>query len=104
MFRSRAYRLWAAAEVVALVAGNAALGGTGHSAYVAAWTALVVGGHFLGFGRLFAPMFYWLGGAFIVGAVVGAAAGAASGTSRAVEASTGLIAAVSLFIAGGWVS
>ncbi len=102
MFRSVGYRVWLTVEVVALVGGNAVLGATGHSGYVPAWTALVVGAHFLGFGRLFTGMFYCLGAAFIVAAVVGAAAGAASGTSRAVEASTGLIAAGSLFIAGGW--
>jgi hypothetical protein len=90
------------AELIALVAGNAILDATGHSRYVAAWTALVVGVHFVGFGRLYAPMFYWLGAAFIVAAVVGAAAGAAYGTRQAIDASTGLIAAASLFVAGGW--
>jgi hypothetical protein len=47
-------------------------------------------------------MFYWLGAAFIVAAVVGAAAGAADGTRQAIDASTRLIAAASLFVAGGW--
>jgi hypothetical protein len=102
MFRSRGYLALVTAEVVALVVGNAALGAIGHSAYVAAWTALVVGAHFVGFGQLFAGMFYWLGAAFIVAALVGAATGAASGTRDAVEASTGLLAAGSLFVAGGW--
>jgi len=102
MFRSRGYVLWVGAEVVALVAGNAILGATGHGAYIAAWTALVVGVHFLGFGRLFVAMFYWVGAAFVGAAVVGAAFGVADGTRQAVEASTGLIAAASLFVAGGW--
>ncbi len=102
MFGSRGYLAWVAAELAALVAGNVILGATGHSGYVAAWTALVVGVHFLGFGRLFAAMFYWLGVAFLAAAFIGAAAGAASGTTQAVEASTGLIAAASLFAAGAW--
>lgn len=102
MFGSRGYQLSVTAEVVALFVGNAVLGATGHSGYVAAWTALVVGVHFLGFGRLFTPMFYWLAAAFLVAALAGAAAGAASGSTRTVEASTGLIAAASLFLAGGW--
>lgn len=102
MFRSRGYLAWVAAEVVALVVGNSVLGATGHGEYVAAWTALVVGVHFLGFGRLFVAMFYWVGAAFLVAAVVGAATGAAGGSRQDVAAATGLIAAVSLFVAGGW--
>jgi hypothetical protein len=102
MFRSRGYLVWVAAELLALVVGNAVLGATGHSAYVAAWTALVVGVHFIGLGRLFAPVFSWLGVAFIGAAIAGAAAGTASGSRQAVEASTGLIAAASLFAAGAW--
>ena len=102
MFRSRGYRVWVAAELIALVVGNVLLGASDHSAYVAAWTALVVGVHFIGFGRLFAPVFYWVGVAFIAAAITGAAVGAAGGTKQAVEASTGLIAAVSLFAAGAW--
>lgn len=102
MFRSRGYRVWVAVELVALVGGNVLLGATGHGAYVAAWTALVVGVHFVGFGRLFAPVFYWLGAALIAAAIAGATVGAAGGTRQAVEASTGLIAAASLFAAGAW--
>lgn len=102
MFRSPGYLVWVAVELIALVAGNAVLGATGHGEYVAAWTALVVGVHFFGFGRLFTAMFYWVGVAFIAAATVGAAAGAIAGTRQAVEASTGLIAAASLFAAGAW--
>lgn len=100
MFRSRGYLVSVAVEVIALVAGNAALGASGHNKYVAVWTALVVGAHFIGFGRLFSRLFYWVGGAFIVAAIVGGAAGASAGTKQAVDASTGLIAAGSLFAAG----
>jgi hypothetical protein len=58
--------------------------------------------HFIGFGRLFVAMFYWVGAAFIAAAIVGSAAGAATGTRQAVVAWTGLIAAASLFVAGAW--
>lgn len=102
MFRSGGYLVWVAVELIAIVVGNAVLGATGHGEYVAAWTALVVGVHLIGFGRLFAAMFYSLGVAFIAAAFVGAVAGAVSGTTQAVEASTGLIAAASLFAAGTW--
>ena len=102
MFRSRGYRAWVAAELIALVVGNVVLGATGHGAYVAAWTAFVVGVHFIGFGRLFAPVFSWVGVAFIAAAIAGATVGAGGGTRQAVEASTGLIAAASLFAAGVW--
>jgi hypothetical protein len=40
--------------------------------------------------------------ALVGAAIAGAAAGAASGPRQAVEASTGLIAAASLFAAGAW--
>ena len=102
MFRTRGYLVSVAAEVIALVGGNALLAATGNDRYVAAWVAFIVGVHFLGFGRLFTAMFYGLGAAFIAAAVVGAVAGAAAGTRAAVEASTGLIAAGSLFAAGCW--
>jgi hypothetical protein len=46
-------------------------------------------------------MFYWVGVAFIAAAIVGVAVGAAGGTRQAVEASTGLVAAATLFVAGG---
>lgn len=102
MFRSRGYLVWVAVELIAIVAGNGILAATGQGGFVAAWTAAVVGVHFLGFGRMFTAMFYWLGAAFLSAAAVGAVAGAAIGTRQAVETSTGLIAAASLFAAGGW--
>lgn len=101
MFRSRGYGVWVAAEVIAIIVGNAVLGATGHGKYVAPWTAFVVGVHFVGFGRLFTAMFYRIGVAFIAAAIVGVAVGAAGGTRQAVEASTGLIAAAILFVAAG---
>lgn len=102
MFGSRGYLAWVAVELIALVVGNLLLDAAGHGGYVAAWTALVVGVHFIGFGRLFTAMFYWLGAAFIAAAVVGAAVGASLDSRQAVEACTGLIAAASLFAAGAW--
>ena len=47
-------------------------------------------------------MFSWVGVAFIAAAIAGATVGAGGGTRQAVEASTGLIAAASLFAAGAW--
>ncbi len=102
MFRSTGYRLVVIAEVIALFGGNAVLGATGRSAYVAAWTGVVVGVHFLGFGRLFASVFYWLGVAFVVAGVAGAIAGVIRNDRAAVEVTTGLIAGASLFAAGVW--
>jgi hypothetical protein len=102
MFRSSAFRLITSAEVVAIVAGNAALQASGHGGYVPAWIAFVVGLHFLGFGRRFAPVFTVVGAAFLAAAVVGALTGLAGGTRHGIVGGTGLIAAASLFVAGGW--
>jgi hypothetical protein len=101
MFSSRAYRLIVALEVVALVGGNAALGALGGREYIVAWVAAVVGAHFLAFGRLFWAGFYWLGAALIAAAVAGTGVGLAGGGSDAVKATAGLLAAASLFLAGG---
>ncbi|HEY2195178.1 MAG TPA: hypothetical protein VGH76_23170 [Actinomycetospora sp.] len=71
MFASRAYRLIVVAEVVALVVGNVLLGRTGHPQYVIAWTAFVVGVHFLAFGRAFDRVFTVIGaGARTVGSAL----------------------------------
>ncbi len=75
MFTSRAYRLVVVVEVAALVTGVASLSATGRSGYVCAWVAAVVG------------------------AVVGVAT---TGGTDAVEATTGLIAAASLFAGSAW--
>lgn len=62
----------------------------------------MVGVHFLGFGKLFTPMFYWVGVAFVGAAVAGTVAGLVSGARGDVEATTGLLAAASLFAAAAW--
>jgi hypothetical protein len=49
----RGYWKVVATEVIAIVAGNAALGASGRAAYIPAWTLLVVGVHFLPLARLF---------------------------------------------------
>jgi hypothetical protein len=100
MFSSRAYRLIVAGEVVALVGGNAALGALGEREYIVAWVAAVVGAHFLAFGRLFWAGFYWLGAALITAALAGTIVGLAGGGSGGVRATSGLLAAASLFLAG----
>ncbi len=103
MFASRGYRLVVVGEVVAIAVGAAILSATGHSGYVCAWVAAVVGVHFLAFAHLFDPFFGWLGGALIIASVAGTAVGvAAGGGTDRVEATTGLIAAASLFAAAGW--
>lgn len=102
MVRSRAYRLVVVLEVVALLAGAAILSAAGESRYVAAWVAAAVGVHFLAFGRFFAVSFYWLGATLIVGGIAGAVVGLGGGGKAGIEATSGLVAAVSLLAAGGW--
>jgi hypothetical protein len=101
MFGSRGYRLVVILEVAAIIGGNALLGASGHPDYIIAWVAAVVGIHFVAFGRLFWSGFYWLGAALISAGIAGALVGLAGGGSGAVEATSGLAAAVSLFSAGG---
>ena len=59
------------------------------------WTVAVV------FGRIFFAGFYWLGLALIVGGIAGTAVGVYGGGIGRIEMTTGLIAAASLFAAGG---
>jgi hypothetical protein len=102
LFGSSHYRLVVAAEVIALVGGGVLLGSTGHGEYTVAWFACVVGAHFVAFGRLFWVGFYWLGAALLAGGIAGAIIGLAGGAPSAVTAVSALIAAASLFAAGGW--
>lgn len=88
--------------MVALFGGGALLGATGHSEYTVAWYAAVVGIHFVVFGRLYRAGLYCLGAALLAAGVLGAAVGVAAGSASAVKATSGLIAATSLFAAGGW--
>jgi hypothetical protein len=90
-----------ALEVIALVGGGWLLGSTGHSQYTIAWFAGVVGVHFIVFGRLFWAGFYWLGAALLGAGTAGTAVGLAGGGSGAIRAVSGLLAAASLFVAGG---
>jgi hypothetical protein len=102
LFASTGYRLVVAGEVIALVGGGVLLRTTGHSEYTVAWYACVVGVHFVVFGRLFWVGFYWLGTALVAAGFAGAVVGFAGGGSGAIRAVAGLIAAASLFAAGGW--
>lgn len=99
MFASRGYRLVVAAEVVALVAGSIALIATGRAEFQIGWVALVVGVHFVGFGKLFAARYHVLGGALIVAAIAGLVVGLAGGGIVLTQAVTGFIAGVSMFLA-----
>jgi hypothetical protein len=101
MFSSRAFRLVVALEVAALFGGAFLLGAAGHREYVIAWYAAVVGIHFLAFGRLFWVGYSWLGTALIVAGIAGVVVGFTGGGSGGIEATSGLIAAASLFVAGG---
>jgi hypothetical protein len=76
----RGYWKVVATEVIAIVAGNAALGAADRPAYVPAWTLLVVGVHFLPLARLFgAPVLTTAGLVLAAAAAGAAAAGAAAG-------------------------
>ncbi len=101
MFTSRAYRLVAIAEVVALLGGAALLNAVGHAVYVPAWFAAVVGVHFVVFGRLFHPSFYWLGVVILLGGITGAGVGLAGSGKNGIEATSGLIVATTLLVGGG---
>jgi hypothetical protein len=100
MFLSPSYFLLVALEVVAIGGGSGLLGAAGHREYVIAWVATVVGIHFLAFGRLFWAGFYWLGTALIAAGIAGATVGFAGGGLDGIKATSGLIAAASLFVAG----
>jgi hypothetical protein len=101
MFSSPSYRRIVVSEVLALFGGAALLGATGHRDYVIAWFAAVVGIHFLAFGRLFFAGFYWLGVGLIIAGITGTVVGLSGGGSGGIDMTTGLIAAASLFVAGG---
>ncbi len=101
-FRTRGYRTVVAAEAVAILAGIFALALSGNGQYVAAWIAVVVGLHFIAFGRLFARMYYTFGAVVTAGGVAAALVGLAGGGVAAVEATAGLVAATSLFAAAAW--
>ena len=101
MFSSPSYRRIVVLEVVALFGGAVLLGAIGRHEYAIAWFAVVVGIHFLAFGRFFSTGFYWLGTALVVAGIAGTAVGLAGGGLAGIEVATGLIAAASLFAAGG---
>ena len=68
----------------------------GASEYIAAWVAIVVGVHFLAFGRFISAFYYPLGALVTAGGIAGIAVGVAGGSAGAVEATAGLTAAASL--------
>ena len=101
-FRSRQYSTVVAAEVAALIAGLIALALTGNVRYLAAWFAVVVGVHFVAFGRFFSRMYYALGAIVTAGGVVAAIIGVAGGSAAQIGATAGLVAAASMFTAAAW--
>jgi len=102
MFSSRAFVVIAVVEVAAIRVGIVGLDVSGFEEYVIAWVALVVGAHFVAFGRLFWPGFQRLGAALVAAGCIGIAVGATGGSPGAIKAITGLLAAISLFAAGAW--
>ena len=68
----------------------------GASEYIVAWVAIVVGVHFLAFGRFISAFYYPLGALVTAGGIAGIAVGVAGGSAGAVEATAGLTAAASL--------
>jgi hypothetical protein len=98
MFAARGYRLVVAAEVVALVAGYLVLGAVHQATYQICWFALVVGVHFIGFGRLFVARFYLLGTVLVGAALAGTIVGLAGGGIAVVQAVTGFASGLSLFV------
>jgi hypothetical protein len=101
MFSSAGYRITVVIEVAALIGGNVVLNATGHQRYIIVWVAAVAGVHFLAFARLFWSGFYWLGGALLAAAGSGALVVVTGGGAHRILAVVGLIAAGSLFVAGG---
>ena len=101
-FRSRQYRTVVAAEAAAIIAGLLALALTGNGKYLAAWFAVVVGVHFVAFGRFFSRMYYALGAVVTAGGVAAAIAGVAGASAAQIGATAGLVAAASLFTAAAW--
>lgn len=102
IFSSPAYRRIVAVEIIALFSGAAALSAIGQTAYTIAWFALVVGVHFLSFGRAFWTGFYIIGMGLIAGALAGAITGLAGGSAAEIRTVTGLSAAADLFLASAW--
>lgn len=99
MFASRGYRLVVAAEAVALIGGGLALTALHQTEYQICWVSLVVGVHFLGFGKLFAARYYTIGGALILAALAGTIIGLAGGGVALVQVVTGFISALVLLAA-----
>jgi hypothetical protein len=89
-------------EVISLFGGAAVLSADGETAYTISWFALVVGVHFLAFGRVFWAGYHIIGLVLIGGALAGAITGLAGGSAAGIRAVTGLVAAADLFLAAAW--
>ncbi|MEO5678818.1 MAG: hypothetical protein ABIS47_04030 [Acidimicrobiales bacterium] len=89
-------------QVVALAGGARILTAAGHPDYLIAWSATVVGLHFLALSRLSLPGLSWLGAALITAGAAGLAVGVCGGGPGGIKVASGLMAATSLFAAGGW--
>lgn len=99
IFSSWSYRILVILKVAAVVVGSIVLSRTGHTQYISPLVAFVVGVHFLGFGQFFWRGYYVLSVAVIAAAVAGTIVGLTGQSSGAITATTGIIAAISLFAA-----
>jgi hypothetical protein len=63
------------------------------------WVAVIVGAHFLLFGRAFWAGFYLIGSVLLAGGLVGLVIGLAGGSPADIRIVTGLIAAADLLVA-----
>lgn len=101
LFAAPSFRIIVGLELLAILVGNTLLSRFGLADYIIAWTALVVGVHFLAFGRVFDTTFTVIGGAMVVAALAGVVVGAVGAGGDAVLVVTGVLSAVVLLGAGG---
>ena len=99
MFALPGYRLVVGVEAIALVVGFPILATVHQSTYQIVWFALIVGAHFIVFGKLFVARFYPVGAALVVAALAGVIVGSAGDGSAVVLAVTGFASGLTLFVA-----
>ena len=99
LFSSRAVRVTTTVEMAAIGAGLALLHLTDAQRFTAQWVAIVVGAHFLAFGRLIHRRYYLLGALTTAAGLACTAAVAAGSGTAAAQTATELAAASCLLLA-----